>query len=182
MYKSNKKLNMIVQKIASPQIILISFLGFISVMFLVNIIFKQNFNYLTQTFNYSSEYANQLLSDIGSEGRNKHLLVLIPDIIMVMLYTVLLIGSNYAVFSRLTQNCTMISILTFSPILLTIIQFSEIVVLALIISRFPSSALYLASANIITMIKIILTVLCFLIPLLGISILGIKKITTRSRS
>lgn len=180
MHKNNKTLSMIVQKLASPKIITLSFLGFISIMFLVNFLFKQNFSYLTQTFNYSPQYTYQLLTDIGAAGRTRHLLVFLPDIAMVLLYTALLTGSNYTVFTRLTQNCTIISIITFSPILLSVVQLSEILVLAFIIIRFPTMMLTLVQAvNVITMVKIILTILCFLMPLLGLCILTLKKIVKR---
>lgn len=180
MHKNNKTLSMIVQKLASPKIITLSFLGFISIIILINFLFKQNFSYLTQTFNYSPQYTYQLLTDIGAVGRRQHLLVFLPDIAMVLLYTILLIGFNYTVFTRLTQNCTIISIITFSPILLSIVQLSEILVLAFIIIRFPTTMLILVQvANIITMIKTILTILCFLTPLLGLCILTLKKIIKR---
>lgn len=87
MHKYNKTLSMIVQKLAAPKIITLSFLGFVSIMLLVNLLFKPSFSFLTQTFNYSPQYTYQLLTDIGVTGRTQHLLVLLPDIVMVLLYT-----------------------------------------------------------------------------------------------
>lgn len=176
MQKNNEKLSTLVQKLASPKIILLSLFGFIAIMLLVNIFFRQSFSYLTQTFNYSPQYAYDLLTDIGEIGRRQHLLVLLPDVAMVLLYTSFLLGSNYAIFTRLTTNCTIISILTLFPIILSIVQFSEILILAVIILQFPTVMLNVAQvANLITMSKTILTVLCFLTPLLGLCVLFIKK-------
>lgn len=177
MHKQTKKLNLLIQKIAAPKIILLSLLAFLFVMVMVNVVFKQDFNFLTQTFNYTPEYACQLLSDIGAAGRNRHLLVFLPDIIMVLLYTILLIGANYAVYNKLVKNCLAISTITFSPLILSVIQLVEISILTVILLQYPQQLLSLLwFANIVTIIKTILTIVFFLMPLVGLCALGIKKL------
>lgn len=180
MHKENKKLNLVIQKTANPKVILLSLLAFVFVMVMVNVVFKKDFKFLTQTFNYTPEYAYQLLGDIGETGRSNHLLVFLPDILMVLLYTVLLVGANYAICKKLTNNCLAISILTFSPLILSITQVAEIVVLATILLEYPNQLFPFARvSNIITMTKTILTVIFFLMPLAGLCALGIKKIAKK---
>lgn len=180
MHKQNKNINLLIQKIAAPRIIISSLLAFIVVMIMVNIVFKQNYNYLTQTFNYTPQYAYQLLNGIGSTGRNSHLLVFLPDIIMVLLYSILLIGANYAIFNKLTKSCTAISIITFSPLILSLIQLMEIIILTIILLQYPNQLLSLAQfANIITIMKTVLTVVFFVMPLVGLCTLGMKKFAKR---
>lgn len=180
MHKQEKKLNLFIQKIAAPKVIISSLLAFIFVMVMVNVLFKQNFSYLTQTFNYTTEYTYQLLSDIGAAGRNSHLLVFLPDILMVLLYTILLIGANYAIFNKLTKSCLVISIITFSPLILSVTQVIEIITLAIVLFQYPNQLFSLVQfANIVTMTKTILTVILFLTPLVGLCALGIKKLVKR---
>lgn len=180
MHKENKKLNLLIQKIAKPKVIVSSLLAFIFVMGMVNVVLKQDFNFLTQTFNYTPKYAYQLLGDIGETGRNSHLLVFLPDILMVLLYTVLLVGANYAIYNKLTKNCLVISIITFSPLILSITQFAEIIILAIILLQYPNQLFSLVLvSNIITMTKTILTVIFFLTPLVGLCALGINKIVKK---
>lgn len=180
MHKENNKLSLSIQKIARPKVIALSLIAFIFVMVMVNLVFKQDFNFLTQTFNYTPEYAYQLLNDIGETGRSKHLLVFLPDILMVLLYTILLVGTNYAIFKKLIKNCLAISIITFSPLILSITQFAEIIILAIILLQYPNQLFSLAQvSNIITIIKTILTVIFFLMPLVGLCALGINKIVQR---
>lgn len=181
MSKENKKLNSAIQRIAKPKVIISSLFAFVFVMVMVNVVFKKDFSFLTQTFSYTPEYAYQLMGDIGEQGRSSHLLVLLPDILMVLLYTVLLVGANYAIYKKLTRNCFAIVILTFSPLILSITQFAEIIVLATVLLQYPNQFISLVQAsNIITMAKTILTVIFFLIPLVGLCALGIKKIARKA--
>ena len=180
MHEQNKKLNLMVQKFAAPKIIVSSLIAFIFVMILVNVVFKQDYSYLTQTFNYMPDYAYQLLNDISQTGRNSHLLVFLFDILMVILYTILLIGANYAVFHKLVKSCLIISVITFSPLILSVVQFIEIVMLTVILLQFPTQLISLIQiANVITMMKTILTVIFFLLPLVGLCTLGIKKLVKK---
>lgn len=175
-----KKLNLFIQKIATTKVILVSLLAFVLVMVMVNIVFKQNFSYLTQTYNYTPEYTYQLLNDIGESGRNAHFMVFLPDIIMVLLYTVILIGANYAIYSKIVKNCITISIITFSPLILSVIQFIEIILLTAILSQYPDQFYSMVRvANVATILKTILTVIYFSIPLIGLCILGIRKIVKK---
>lgn len=180
MQKENKKLNILIQKIANPKVIVSSLLAFIFVMVMVNVVFEKDFTFLTQTFNYTPEYAYQLLGDIGQTGRSSHLLIFLPDILMVLLYTVLLVGANYAIFNKLTKNCLAISIITFAPLILSITQFVEIMILAIILLQYPNQLISLVLvSNIITMTKTILTVIFFLVPLVGLGALGVNKIAKK---
>ncbi|MGL6199966.1 MAG: hypothetical protein ACRC3H_13645 [Lachnospiraceae bacterium] len=139
MHKENKKLNLLIEKIATTKIILMSLLAFILVLAMVNVVFEQNFDLLTQTFNYTPE--------------------------------------NYTVFNKLVRNCLVISTITFSPLILSVTQFIEIIILTIVLLQYPNQLFTLVQiANIITMIKTILTVVFFSIPLIGLCFLGIKKI------
>lgn len=180
MHKKNEKFNLAIQKIANPKVIVSLLLALVFVMVLVNIVLKKDFVFLTQTFNYTPEYAYQLLGDIGATGRDIHQLVFLPDILMVLLYTVLLIGANYAVFRKLIKNCFVISIITFSPLILSITQLAEIIILAIVLLQYPNQLFSLIQvSNIITMTKTILTVIIFLMPLAGLCALGINKIVKK---
>ncbi len=180
MHRENKNLGLFVQQLAQPKTIAASFFGFIVIMVLVNVVFKQDFIYLTQTFNYTTESAYELLTDICGAGRISHLLVFIPDIFIVVLYTALLVGANYAIISKMTVNCLAISITAFLPLVLTITQLFEIAVLAVVILRYPVQMPSLIQfANIVTMTKTVLTVLLFSTPVLGLLVLGIKAIVRR---
>lgn len=180
MHKENKKLNLIIYKISNTKVIVLSLAAFIFVMVIVNLVLKQDFIFLTQTFNYTPEYTYQLLNDIGETGRNSHMLVFLPDILMVLLYTVLLVGANYAIINKLTKSCFAISIITFSPLILSITQFAEIIILAVILLQYPNQLYSLVQvSNIITMIKTILTIIFFLMPFVGLCALGINKIAKR---
>lgn len=177
MHKNNKNINLFIQKVATTKVILSSLLAFIFIMVMVNVVFKQDFSFLTQTFNYTPEYTYQLLNDIGKSGVNTHFLVFLPDILMVLLYTIFLTGANYAIYKKLTQSCLAISIITFSPLILSVIQLMEIILLTVVLLQYPIELFSLVeAANIITMIKMILTVIFFSIPFIGLGIRGIKKI------
>lgn len=181
MSKENNKINSAIQKIAKPKVIVSSLLAFVFVMVMVNVVFKKDFSFLTQTFNYTPEYAYQLLGDIGETGRGSHLLVFLPDVLMVLLYTVLLVGANYAIYNKLIKNCFAISTITFSPLLLSITQFTEIILLAIVLLQYPNQLVPLLQvSNVVTMAKTILTVICFLMPLTGLCALGINKIAKRA--
>ncbi len=78
MHNQTGRLNSLVQKIAAPKIVVASILTFFAVVTAVNVFFRKDFNFLTQTFNYTPQYAYQLLNDIGTIGRQNHLRVLLP--------------------------------------------------------------------------------------------------------
>lgn len=187
MNKKNKGLHLFVQQIAQPKMIIASLSGLIIMMVLLNFVIKPDFNYLTQTFNYTPEYAYQLLYDIGEDGRASHLLVLAPDILLVLLYTALLLGANYAIADKLTRctpkNCIAVSVITFSPLILSIMQLAEIAVLAVVLLQYPKEMpALIALTNRVTMIKTILTVFFFLMPVIGLLALGVKRIFRRNRT
>lgn len=180
MQKVNKNLNLLIHKIADTKVIVSSLAAFLFIMVAVNVVFKQDDVFLTQTFYYTPEYAYQLLNDIGEIGRNRHMLVFMPDILMVALYTVLLVGANYAIFNQLSKSCFAITIITFSPLILSITQFAEIIILTIILLQYPNQLYSLAQvSNSITMTKTILTIIFFLMPLIGLCALGIKRIAKK---
>ncbi len=182
MHKKVNKIILFIQKLACLRAIMLSLLGFVIVMMLVNVVFRQDFSYLTQTFNYTPEYTYQLLNEIGASGITSHLLVFLPDILMVLLYTALFLGANYAIFTQLTSNCLFISIITFSPLILSITQIVEIIMLTILLLQYPSQLFFLAQlTNTVTMIKTVLTIIFFLVPLIGIGALGVKRIIKRGR-
>lgn len=183
MKQHSSKLNLVVSKLSTPKSISFSLFVFVVVMVLVNVVFKQSFNYLTQTINYTPQYAYDLLNEIGANGRMRHLYVFIPDLIMIISYTALLIGANYKISTNLTKNCTLITILTFMPCILTIIHLSEIVLLLIIILQFPNELLSVVrAASIITLLKSTLTIVFFLIPIVNLCVLAAKKMICRRGS
>ena len=169
-----KNLNKWIQAISKNAILILTLGLFTTLVLLVNSIFKPRFTYLTQTFHYTSEYAYTFLSSIGPEGRNIHLLVLLADFFLIILYTLFLLGANYRCFYSWVKNCTLLSLLTFFPLLLTIDQLLEIIGLAVLILHYPTPFLGLAhTLSTLTTLKYYLTPLCFLLPLIG---LGVKMI------
>lgn len=177
---TEKTLNRLIQKISSRKVVLFSLSAFVLVLVIVNLFFKKNFAFLTQTFNYSPEDVYQLLENIGESGRSQHLLVFFPDVLMVLLYSILLIGANYSIFNHFVKRCSLISVITFSPLLLSFVQLFEIALLAMILLKYPSQFIYLAKfANVITMAKTLLTVIFFSMPLAGLCIINMRKIVKR---
>lgn len=159
----------IVERLAQPKWIFVTFGLFLVLCVLANTIFRQSFTYLTQTYNYTPQMAYSLLASIGSNGRTAHLLIFIVDAIMVLLYTCFLIGANYNTYRHWIRNCKAISIITFSPVILALIQILEISVLTFIIVYYNknfNNAVYVA--NILTILKDYLTIVCFALPIIGL--------------
>ena len=170
------KLNSLVEKLSKTKVVLTYLGAFLVFLIFTNVVFKPGFTYLTQTFNYSPRAAYDLLSVIGEEGRQAHLIVFISDVIMVALYTAFLVGANYATFHKWVKNCSLISIITFLPVLLASIQFFEIIGLIGLITHYPAELFALARVtNILTILKSILTVVCFVLPIIGLGVTIILK-------
>lgn len=159
-----------------------SFILFLLVCILANTVFKQDFNFLTQTFNYKPKYAYDLLNSIGEEGRKAHLSIFISDLIMIFFYTNFFIGANYRVYKNRIEKCSILSIVTFSPILLALIQIAEIIVLTILIINYKFEYLNIARlSNCLTVIKYYLIVICFCLPILGLCANILFKIGKRMR-
>jgi hypothetical protein len=170
-----------VMKLSKPKVLFVNFILFSAVLLCANTLIPHSFHFLTQTFNYSPRQAYDLLSVIGEGGRQTHFNVLFADIIMVILYSGFLIGANYATFGRFVKRCNVISIITFFPLLLALIQILEIIGLFIVIIRYPAEMYPLIEIiNIITIIKYLLTVICFLLPIAGLCCIIIKKIKEKS--
>jgi hypothetical protein len=159
----------IVERLAQPKWIFVTFGLFLVLCVLANTIFQQSFTYLTQTYNYTPQKAYSLLNSIGSSGRTAHLLIFIADAIMVILYTCFLVGANYNTYRHWIRNCAAISVITFSPVILALIQVSEISVLTFVIANYDknfNNAIYIA--NLLTILKDYLTIICFALPIIGL--------------
>ena len=78
------------------------------------------------------------MHSIGENGRRAHLLILISDLIMVILYTNFLFGINFRLASGITKSRQVIMFITFSPLLLAIVQISEIISNAILIINYES--------------------------------------------
>ncbi len=170
------RLNSLVEKLSKTKVIFTYLGAFLLVLIFTNVVFKPGFTYLTQTFNYSPKAAYNLLSVIGEEGRQAHLIVFISDVIMVALYTAFLVGANYATFHKWVKKCTLISIITFLPVILAGVQILEIVGLIGLIIHYPTELFALARVtNILTILKSILTVVCFVLPIIGLGVTIILK-------
>lgn len=158
----------LVLKLARPKVMISTFLLFIIICALANTILHQDFTYLTQSLNYSSDYAYQLLNTIGENGRSAHMLIFIPDVIMVLLYLCFLIGANYFFFHSWIKNCKILYIITFIPAVLAIMQIGEIAALLIMITRYKDEFRSIAHvANTFTILKINLTVISFILPIIG---------------
>lgn len=148
---------------------------------LANTLMHQDYTYLTQTFNYSPDKAYDLLQDIGESGRAAHFRILFVDIAMVFLYTNFLFGANYRIWKNRTDSCIMISVITFCPIILALVQLSEVaLVMDMVINYSDRSEAVATVANLCTMVKYVLTVTCFLLPLIGLCANIIDKIKKRT--
>lgn len=154
-------------KLASRSTLIFTSSMFFLLCLLSNTLFQSDFTYLTQTFHYSSQYAYELLHTIEHTGRLHHLLILLPDLIMTLLYSALLVGLQYRLSQKLTHNCHIITFLTFIPLLLTFVQLSEIITLAVLIRDYSHTHNNLAHlASCLTTIKFYLTPIVFLLPIL----------------
>lgn len=159
-----------------------SFILFLVVCILANTFFKQDFSFLTQTFNYKPQYAYDLMNRIGEEGRKAHLFIFISDLLMIFFYTNFLIGANYRVYKNRIKKCSILSIITFSPVILALVQLAEIIVLTILIINFKSEYSNIARlSNCLTVIKYYLLVICFCLPILGLCANIIFKIGKRMR-
>ena len=159
----------LVLKLADSKVILLTFAAFLILCALSNTVFQMDFTYLTQTLNYQSDQVYSLLESIGESGRTAHLLIFIADFLMVLLYSSFLIGANYNTFHHWIKNCFVITVLTFFPCILALIQLGEISVLAVIILNYQNpltGAVHIA--NILTIMKHYLTVISFLLPIIGL--------------
>jgi hypothetical protein len=155
-----------IEKLSTTKYLLMLFIGFVILYTLSNTVFKQSFVYLTQTYNYTAEYAYRLMRSIGEAGRKAHLLILLSDLIMVILYTNFLFGINYRLMSSITKKCHVISVITFSPLLLALVQLGEMTADAILVLNYKSEYANIAHlANTLTILKYNLTVICFGLPL-----------------
>ena len=170
-----------IEKLSSTKCLLMILSGFIVICILSNTVLRQSFTYLTQTYNYSSDYAYELMNSIGEAGRAAHLLILIADLIMVTLYTNFLFGINYRLSCGITKKCHVITIITFLPLVLALVQFGEIIANAMLVLNYKHGFTNIAHlANTLTIIKFNLTAICFGLPivLLCVNIL-VKLINKR---
>lgn len=170
-----------IEKLSATKCLLTLLGGFVALCILSNTVFRQSFTFLTQTFHYSSEYAYDLLNRIGEDGRRAHLLILIADLSMVILYTNFLVGINYRFICGITKNCHVITIITFLPLILALTQLGEIISIIMMIANFQKEYANIAHmANTFTILKYNLTALCFGLPiiLLCVTIL-LKNINKR---
>lgn len=160
-----------IEKLANPKVIFMTFGAFLVLCVFANTLFRQDFAYLTQTNKYTPEQAYSLLESVGESGRIAHLLILIADFMMVLLYSIFLIGANYNTFHYWVKNCVIISVITFFPTVLALIQIGEISVLAIMITHFQNRFEGAARlANSLTEIKYYLTPVCFLLPIIGLCV------------
>lgn len=176
----------LVLKLSEAKILIPVFILFVVLLIMVNSFLKPDFTYLTQTLNYTPEAAYSLLSKIGAGGRQTHMQVLIADLVMVILYSAFLAGLNYRIFSSFVKNCAVISFITFLPVVLGVIQILEIITLSVIIGLFPLQFTVLTQiANVITLVKSMLTIICFTLPIPGLIAMIIiktyRKIRDRDR-
>ncbi len=154
-----------VTRLSSTKSLCLTFGMFLLLCCLCNTFFQCEFTYLTQTFGYSSTHAFSLLESIGSSGRQSHLLILIADFAMIILYSAFLVGLQYRISSKITQNCHTITLLTFLPLLLSFIQFIEILLTAILILDYGHKHINLAhSTSLLTSIKCVMTPVIFLLP------------------
>ena len=171
-----------IEKLSSTKYLLMLFGGFIIICILSNTVFRQSFMFLTQTFNYSSEYAYNLMNSIGETGRKAHLLILIADLVMVVLYTNFLLGINYRLSCGILKNCHVITVITFLPLVLTIVQFSEIVGVAMLVINYSNEYTNIAHlANTLTIIKFNLTAICFGLPFVLLCVNILSKLINKRK-
>lgn len=174
-------MNNFIEKLAKPKAIFATLGAFLILCVLANTLFQQDFVYLTQTNGYSPEQAFSLLDSIGEGGRTAHLLILIADFAMVLLYSSLLMGANYNTFHYWVKNCAIISAITFLPAVLALIQLGEISVLAILITHYQDKFVGAARlASLLTEIKYYLTPVCFLLPIIGLCV-KLIMISTQKR-
>lgn len=159
----------LVSKLSNAKVIFLSLAAFLTLCVLSNTLFQKNFTYLTQTMNYQPDQVYSLMDSIGESGRTAHLLIFVADFLMVLFYSSFLIGANYNTFHCWIKNCIVISVLTFFPCILALTQLGEISVLTVIIVNYQNrltGAVHIA--NILTIMKHYLTVISFLLPIIGL--------------
>lgn len=163
-------------KITNLKVIGIFFVLFVVAVFMVNVVFKTEINYLTQTFNYTSEEAYKIINSYGESGRILHLRILFVDIILVILYTVLFSTATVYIAKSLFPSNEFLPRLSLMPVVLSIIQMIEIVGLFIILSSYPTQLFGLVKViNIVTVIKYILTSTCILMLIIGFISLFMKR-------
>ena len=171
-----------IEKLSTTKCLLMLLGGFAIICILSNSVFRQSFMYLTQTYNYTSEYAYQLMNSIGETGRTAHLLILILDLIMVILYTNLLFGINFRLICGITKNCHLIMIITFYPLVLSLVQFGEIIANTILIINYTEEYESVAHlANTLTIIKYKLTAICFGLPFILLCVNIITKLISKRK-
>lgn len=156
---------------------------FLCLCILANSILRQDFVYLTQTFRYSSQDAYHLLDAIGEAGRRMHLSILLVDAAMIIAYTNLVIGINYRLSCKITDNCHLITALTFSILPLSLIQTLEIIATAVLISNASRQYTNLAKlASTLTTYKFYLTPICYGLPIVLVGVMIGKKLIKPSHN
>ncbi len=171
-----------IKKLSLTKSLLMLLGGFVIMCILSNTVFRQSFVYLTQTFNYTSEYAYSLMNSIGENGRTAHLLILISDLIMVILYTNFLFGINFRLTSGITKKCSVITLITFSPLVLAIVQIGEMISNAILIINFESEYANIAHlANTLTILKYNLTAICFGLPFILLCVNILLKLLNKRK-
>ena len=175
-----KKIYGKIENFTSAKSIWLSFALFITVFVLVNFVFTSKMSYLTQTFNYSSDKAYNMLTSYGNEGRTRHLLVLISDIFMIISYTIFLTTAITATFKRFLSPKNPILYINLLPLILAMLQSLEIIGVFIMLVSYPTNVSIIAQiTNIITMLKITLTYICFVLPIIGLIGMAFKPIFTR---
>ena len=169
----------IVLYLSKTKTLCVTLLTFFLLYVLSNTIFQSSFTYLTQEFGYSSKEAYTLLSSIGDGGRSNHLLILLSDFIMVLLYSSFLIGIQYRLAIKLSTSCKLVSFLTFLPLILSITHLLEIAFTIILIKDFSDAHIALAKfTSLLTSIKYVLTPCIFLLPFL---LLGAKILFSKTK-
>ncbi len=169
-----------VERLAKPSIMIGAFILFVGIMIPINTVFAPDFKYLTQTFGYTAKEAYKMIESYGVLGRALHLKVLFADIAMVILYSIFFSTTIYKAFNVLMKKKQMVSILCFIPFMLAVIQMIEIILLFIILTQYPKVLESLAElSGYITSIKIALTPICFLLPLVGCAGVIMKKILVK---
>lgn len=171
-----------IEKLSKTNCLLMIFGGFAIICILSNTLFRQNFTYLTQTYNYSSEDAYNLLNKVGESGRRAHLLILLSDLLMVLLYTNFLLGINYRLSCSISKNCHVITIVTFLPLILAIIHLSEIAATATLIINYTKAYENIAHlSNTLTILKFNFIVFYFGLPIVLLCVNIIVKFISKRK-
>lgn len=159
-------------------------IAFASIAVMVNFIFKPDFTYLTQTINYTYEDVISLFQQIGVTGKRIHLLVLIADVFMTILYTgffmaTLALFCHSFLSNRINVNSGDFTrgmrIFILSPFALFAIQGCEIIGMFFLLTLSSISPVYVTVLNAITITKSILTTLFFIAMLIIYILIGVKR-------